>query len=356
MSAITLRIATTAAERQEIYRLRYQVYTIENGFQRPGPADHRAWEDRSDAASVHLCAVAEGRIIGALRVIFGADAGFSEELVRTYSIDRFDRVAPRDKMAIAGRFVLRREYRAGPAMLQLLVESARQQRARGIELLFADSQLAMTAFYLSLGFRTYAPPFQRPVAGTVAPFVLIAGDQVYLHSVGSPLLELADDEPPQISEVARRAAAVIAEHMPLLSARSHSARFYQALTEALGPLPFASGPLSGLTESELRRLLTASYIADWPAGAPFLRGGHHLTEWWILLSGEVEVEGAVAPPGSVLGGVDARIGAAGARLLSIDARKVRQLLDASPRRGHQLMASLSAHRVERATHPHQTPE
>lgn len=68
-SALSFRLATTAAEREAIYRLRYDVYALENGFRAPGPADHRAWEDASDDMAAHLYATAGGELVGALRIL-----------------------------------------------------------------------------------------------------------------------------------------------------------------------------------------------------------------------------------------------------------------------------------------------
>ncbi len=356
---LCFHLATTAAERDAIYRLRYEVYALENGFRAPGTADHRAWEDASDAQATHLYATAGGKLMGALRIVYGADAAFPEEIRRAYDLARFQPSVPPEKMAITSRFALQRAHRAGPAALQFFVESARQQHARGVALSLGDSHLNLLPFYTALGFRTYAAPYHHPVAGTLVPFVLITSDVEHLRKVGSPLLALADASSHPFAEPAPPKQDFFFGRAPLRGARSDAMRFWEDLYAALGPPPFEQGPLAGLGVSELRSLLGLSYLVDWPGESVLLRSGHPVTERWLLLSGQVEVEGAPLPPLSIVGGaaqdgdarheVDARVGPSGALLLSLDERKLRQTLSASGRVTDQLRTAIDASRSAQRT-------
>lgn len=335
-----LRIATTAAEREAIYRLRYEVYAVENGFSPPGSADFRAWEDASDAKAAHLYVMVEGKIVGALRIMYGADGPFPEETHRAYDLDRFLQIVSRTKIAIASRFAIKREHRAGPISIQLLLECARLQRQRGVALCFGDSPLTLLRFYTTLGFRAYVTPYHHPVAGTLAPFVFIVGDVDYLRQINSPLVALADMSNPEFDDVTRRLRQLVSQQVPLRSARSHPERFWQEIYAAFGHPAFAVGALARLTEAELRSLLGLSYIVDFPEGRTLLRSGHPATERWLVLSGRVEVDGKPAPQLSLVGGalgsggrlhsVDAYVGEHGATLLSIDERKLGQLIGRLP--------------------------
>lgn len=360
-SALSFRLATTAAEREAIYRLRYDVYARENGFRAQGPADHRAWEDASDDKSAHLYATADGELVGALRILYGVDAAFPDETSRAYDLGRFYSSVPPEKVAVTSRFALKREYRAGTAALQFFIESARLLRARGVALSFGDSPLNLLPFYNSLGFRTYTTPYHHPVAGALVPFVLVAGDLAHLRQVGSPLLALTDASTPELDDAARRVRDILAGRAPLCGARSDAARFWEDLQAALGPPPFVQGPLAGLTASELRALLGLSYLVDWAGGGTLLRAGHPVTERWLVLSGQVEVDGALVPPWSIIGGsgqpggtqhdVDARIGESGARLLSLDERKLRQALAADNRVAERLRFAIHTFQIARAAGP-----
>ncbi len=119
--------------------------------------------------------------------------------------------------------------------------------------------------------------------------------------------------------------------------------------------------MAGLTASELRALLGLSYLVDWAGGGTLLRAGHPVTERWLVLSGQVEVDGAPVPPWSIIGGsgqpggtqhdVDARIGESGARLLSLDERKLRQALAADNRVAERLRFAIHTFQIARAAGP-----
>ena len=352
---MSLKIATTPEEREAIYRLRYEIYAVENSFRAQGHADYRAWEDASDAKAVHLCATTNGELVGALRTLYGADAAIPNDLHEAYELARFAAVVPLEKIAVTSRFALRPEHRAGMAALQLFVESARIQRERGVELSFGDAPLNLVSFYSALGFRTYAAPYHHPVAGTLVPFVLPAGDLPHLREIRSPLLALADDSESALDEKTKSLRELLFAQPPVRGAKSHAARFWEDLHAGLGPSPFDKGPLAGLTEAELRSLLGHSYVVNWPGGRTLLQSGHPVTERWLLLSGQVEVNGVPVPPFSVIGGalpeggqlhsISARIGTAGARLLSLDERKLKQLLAATSRTSERIRSALKQYQV-----------
>lgn len=337
-STFSLRLATTTAEREAIYRLRYEIYAIENGFGVQGADATAEWTDASDWQADHLYAAASGELVGALRIVYGADAVFPDALRSAYDLARFTAVVPYEQMAITSRFAVKRAYRASSAALHLLIESARLQRARGVALSFGDCPLNLLSYYTAIGFRTYAPPYHHPVAGALVPLVLVAGDLVYLRQIGSPLCTLAEVLTPERDETAERVRSLLGTSSGLRGPRGEPrdvARFWQELQDVLGPPPFQKGPLAGLDTNALRGLLSLSYLIDWKGG-PLLRRGQPVTERWLLLSGQLAVDGCLAAPLTLVGGadepgglrhcVDAHVGEGGARLLSIDERKLRQTL------------------------------
>lgn len=355
-SGLTFHLAATAAERAAIYRLRHEIYALECGFRTQGAGDYQPGEDAWDAKATHLYATLRGELVGALRVSFGADDALADELLPAYELARFQSVVPRAGMAVTSRLALAREHRAGPAALELLIESARLQQERGVALSFGDSPLGLLPFYSSIGFRLYTAPYHHAIAGTLVPFVLAAGDLAHLRAMDSPLLVLADATAPELDETAQRLRELLPPRPPLLAARSHANPFWAELFAALGPPPFERGPLAGLAESELESLLGPSYLVDWPPGRTLLRPGPPISERWLLLSGPVEVNGVEVPPLSILGGasrpedrrheLDARIGRAAARLLSLDERRLQRALAAKTRAAARLAANLHAFSIQ----------
>lgn len=363
----TITIADATAHLDAILRLRAEIYEVEGGF-RPQPGDAaahsaplarnaRAWQDASDARSVHALATVNGVLVGALRALPGADDELLAEVAEKYDLARFAPVVPRTRMAVVSRFALRREWRAGPLALDLFVAMARCLRARGVALTFGDCRFGLAPFYTSLGLQTYAAPYHDAIGGALLPLLLPTGDLEHLRRVGSPLASLVDDSAPAVDDVALAVRELVGASPVVLGSKSHPALFARAL-DVLGPPPHASGPLAGLSAAELRNLLAPSYVVDWPAGRTLLARGQPISERWILLEGDVLVDGEPAPPLSIVGGADtegglhqaydARIGPRGARLLSLDERKLGTLLAAPSRLAERLRENVRAHGARRA--------
>lgn len=72
--AITVQLATSAAQRADHHRLRYQVYCLDRGFEAAEQAADGEEHDAFDAHSVHFVAYdATGTACGALRLVFPVD-------------------------------------------------------------------------------------------------------------------------------------------------------------------------------------------------------------------------------------------------------------------------------------------
>src|SRR4051812_14697767 len=106
MSYAEVKVAASAAEREAIYRFRYEVYVEQMHLYR-STADHeRRWlRDVDDDGAVLLYAALGGQVAGTIRINFGADAPFSREAEDTYELGRFRPVVPDAQMAVDARFI-----------------------------------------------------------------------------------------------------------------------------------------------------------------------------------------------------------------------------------------------------------
>lgn len=96
---------------EAIYRLRYQVYVNEWGFERPEDHPSGMESDEYDVHSKHFYASSgeEANVIGTARIILGSDRPFP--IFRNFSIDETYKCFPCDRIAEISRLAISKDYR-----------------------------------------------------------------------------------------------------------------------------------------------------------------------------------------------------------------------------------------------------
>ncbi|MZD04094.1 GNAT family N-acetyltransferase [Streptomyces sp. SID5785] len=144
MSAYTLRVAQTAADREACFAVRRGVFVAEQGV----PEDLEY--DRYDADAVHVLAVrADGTALGTGRLLTGEAAAVKNG-------------GARDVGAL-GRLAVTQEARGlgvGAALVGAIEDAARE---RGLTAVDLHAQTHALGFYERLGYEVYGPEF--PDAG-----------------------------------------------------------------------------------------------------------------------------------------------------------------------------------------------
>lgn len=94
-----------------IYRLRYQVYVNEWGFEEAKDHPDGTETDAYDTSSVHFYAHYDGQddVIGTIRLIVNSDLGFP--IGKEFSISELPEIVPRDKIAEISRLAVSKNYR-----------------------------------------------------------------------------------------------------------------------------------------------------------------------------------------------------------------------------------------------------
>jgi hypothetical protein len=352
---IVIKLAETADEREQIYRLRYETYVAEmNDF--TSIVDHptRRLTDIYDERSMLLAAYADGHAVGTLRLTSGVDMPFSDELVETYAIDTFFPFVAPDAMAVVSRFAVRETHRGTPTPFHLVVEALRIGMQRRWELLFCDCQPHLIHLWGSLGCRPYCPTYNHPGAGLLVPLVMILGDGDYLRQIGSPLLGTALDPDLPTSEVALAAQRVLPSKPPVRSLEH--VKTYDWRSE-IAPefIEQALRVFENLDQTQFAEILRRSHIIDVGPDTYLIRQGQVTRTMYVLLGGELQYSTGLrrlanANIGEVVGDVafflktsrtiDVKAGPAGARVLSLSERAVQTVMESHSRGAAILLFNL----------------
>jgi predicted GNAT family N-acyltransferase len=352
----TLRFASTDAEREAIYRLRYDIYIGEMHFEDAADHEQRRMSDLDDATA-HLLYISEdAQVIGTLRLNFGADAPFSEESATMYDLDRFRAIISDAQIAIFTRFMVRKPYRGTHLSFHMLAELARFTSQSGIEAVFCDCQPHLLGLYTSLGFRSYTETYDDPYTGIMVPLVFVTGDTAYLERIQSPLRSFVSPSPASV-ETARRIARVLGETFEDRSGADEAAERWAEVYSLLSHRPAHGLHLfNGLSPEAIRAVVAKSHLIDCAPGNRVIARNQGTHTIFMVLAGAVEVrvgdhvvrvlaEGGVVGEVAFLLGIprtaDVFAAAQGARVLSIQEKMLQQLIEESPEIASVVLHNLS---------------
>ncbi len=338
----TLRFARSDADRDAIYRIRYDIYADEMGYRFPG-ADHagRRLVEPVTRPTRLLMAEDGGELVGTLQFHWGGECAFTEEEQRIYRLADFMPVVGAMGIMIASRFMTRPSHRAGDLPGEMLDAMYRFGLENGARLLFCDCRPHLINTYLRLGFRSYARTYNDPIAGLLAPLVLVMDDLDHLARMRSRFLRLTDGWSPR-PEIRSRILAMLpqATQVQLLSNPS-GAPDWSGIQNTLADE--AEGHVSifqGLAPEEIARLIEMSPVITCAPGDKIVGQDMAERSVFVVLDGAVEVQRdgafiALLPRGSVFGevafllGIDrtADVVAAGeARVIALRERALNELI------------------------------
>ncbi|MBI5097719.1 MAG: GNAT family N-acetyltransferase [Nitrospirae bacterium] len=108
--SFTVNRVSGEKELTEIYRLRYKIYCLEWGFEKPENHSNGILTDIYDNYSQHFAARDySGKIVGAIRLILHSEQGFPIEKYCHLDISKDE--IPRDRIAEISRLAIHRDFR-----------------------------------------------------------------------------------------------------------------------------------------------------------------------------------------------------------------------------------------------------
>ncbi len=285
-----IRFAATPEERHSAFRLRYQIYVQEMNIFRDR-ADHqrKILEEDEDQRARLLIASKGGEAIASMRLTWGGDGAFSEEMRSTYSLERFGGLVAPEQITIATRFMVFEDYRNTAVPFRMIVEAIKFGVRKDIVLGFCDCQPHLIGLYQRFGFRPYRQTYNDPGFGIMIPLVLVLGDLEYLRRIGSPLVKLMRGKGAG-QEEASRLLELMPNPLSVQSAASATLRQFLAEVSALveGDDWTIGGIFEGLAAEQVRKLLSKSHIIECCCGDNVIRSGQITRTMFVVLSGTLE--------------------------------------------------------------------
>lgn len=353
-------LAETEAQREAVYKFRYDIYVREMGRYRT-IADHdRGWlVEPCDAQSQLYCAASEGEVIGTLRLTWGGDEALPEQQIGEYGLAPFLAEIPHEQIIVGERFMIAPRWRGSDVLFELFTAYLNFANEKRVQLLFGDCEPHLLNAYLGLGFRTYSDHnINSAETGYLIPLVMVPEDLDYMRRIGSPLVtvlkDFGDDTrlPDGIDRLLGSDTAVTSQRLADQSAYwSQIYRSLSALEESRISL------FDGLSEEQSQACLDKSNIIDCQAGDRILKKGNVARNLFVLLSGVLEVRDddgglvAVLTPGEVFGEIAFLLGLArtrdvyaaadDTRVLSLSESTIRQLIDSDSEAAAKLLLNIS---------------
>ena len=285
--------ASTEAEKEEIYRLRYQVYIEEmRGHIRHTEADRirRQLRDQWDDTAYHFYIRESGTMLACARLNLRRHGPV--ECEAQFEIGKFRPFFP-DNVCMTSRLVLHRNIRGSHLLKLLTCAMYRFGREQDMRLNFIDCHPQWLPLYSRLGYRVYRPGFNHQKYTYVIPMVLVGDDLDYLEQVKSPFLPIA-----------RRYRASMKGRQLLFSRFPHAAHVHPGTPIEDGSLRFLlsdrlsddTGPierfdlLRGMTLDEAKALFTLGHVVSCRAGDTVLNPGDPGREIFLILTGSFQVQ------------------------------------------------------------------
>ncbi|MBP2656709.1 MAG: Cyclic nucleotide-binding domain protein [Firmicutes bacterium] len=288
---ISIAEAKSEAERQAIYRFRYQVLVNEMGRNIPGYIDKsKRVSDRLDSWSHLFYAESQGQIIGTARVNVGGANDFPQEFYNIFQLGRFEQFCSQSNYLLGSKVIVAPKYRRTALFFRLMGKCYEVVRNYHVQFSFGGCNPYLLPIYEQFGYRYFFPGFQDPGFGFIVPILLVGEDIEFYNVVRSPFLRIARKHP---NSPAARAwltenfSEALKYPAGLLTSESERWEYIAAVVgDPLANLPV----LESFNEAEARCLLRVGSLIECRSGQQLIRWGDVCNELYILLAGEMVVD------------------------------------------------------------------
>lgn len=285
---VEIGIVSSVLERQDIYKLRYQVLVNEMG-KNLNSADHNREiiVDDLDDTALLIYAKQENKLIASLRINIGP---FEVDMNTNFALEKFSNFKP-DELSYFSHMVVDSNWWGTTILGRLLVLGFQELKNKGVKFCFIKSTPFMVQFYENMGFRRYKENYNDPDFGYLIPMILVMEDVEHLRTVSSPFAGIAakgqifsqtpvwfKNNFPQLLGVTNERALPIEDFWKFLATKLHESGTHL---------------LNNLTEEEQKKFLSYGFILKAGTNDRIVRKGDHGNEMYVILSGAVDIRGTV---------------------------------------------------------------
>lgn len=290
---IKVSIATTPEEKKEIYRLRYTIYTEEIGYDLVG-ADHKnkLLYDELDEWGTLFYAKIGSEIVGTVRVNIGRLEDFSSEIVKMYSMDKFQEYYHKDEnynFGMASKGMVACSYRNMPVFTMLMAKVFELYCEKQVDFGFLNTNFYLVPLYEYYGHRRIGKNTIEPSFGIATSLVVMPDDIHHLLRVNSPFLKTAlARRKTQNNQIVDWFHTEFSETSRIINSQFiNEKKLWEILSNRLGNQPSEIMPiLRGLSKSEAKKILHhCGVIIQCIKGDYIMTRDNVCHELTILLSG-----------------------------------------------------------------------
>ncbi len=353
--AIQVKYAETEADRNEVYRLRHEIYVEELGDNKV-PSDGYMTDIIDDQARL-LMALDGDKLVGTLRISWGGDGPLAAKFYKYFNLSHFSSVVVEEQIIVFDRFVIIPQYRGTHVPFQLLAAVSIFSLEHHIQLAFCSCNPHLLNLYLSLGFRTYTSNYDSGGAGILVPLIFVCEDLDYLRKVGSPLLAFEEGHTFN-SDTPAKVASLIALGKPgLESAKEDKITEWVQAYDLLSQTGTSRISIfQDMNEADVTKILASSHVIECKTGDYVIVSGRGYHSIFVILSGSVEIRTGdqitgIRTEGDVVGEIgfllkqrriaDVVAATDNVRVLSLREKTIHRLQETEPALAAQLMHNLA---------------
>ena len=302
MSISEIEIAETEGEKEEIYRLRYQLYIEEmSGGSRHTEADvaTRELRDESDKHAIQFYGRQGGQMMICARTnIRGVHPLECEEQLE---MRNFGAAFP-NRVTLSSRLALHPKLQGSFMLKRLVCRMYQFFCVQKISFDFIDCHPRLLPMYSRLGYRLYKPGFRHPKYTYVIPMVLVLDDLEHLEEVRSPFASIARHFPHSTKGRELLLSKYPAAEDTLLSSDLGAKAFWELLRSRLlekrGPAErpgFFPGLFMGMSAEDINLLATLGHIVRVQPPDSIVSIGESGREVFVIIDGSFQVLASTGP-------------------------------------------------------------
>ncbi|MBP2629366.1 MAG: cyclic nucleotide-binding protein [Firmicutes bacterium] len=293
--SLILGIATTSAEKKEIYQFRYQVYVEEMSKQlEKVDTANKLLYDEFDEWAILLFVKLGSELIATARINIGTIDDFPREEATFLSLDAFQDCpteSEHHQFAFVTKIMVAPAHRSSQAFYLLIAKCYELCFSNQVQFMFGICNFHLIRLYEKMGTHRYGKNFFLPGYGLQTPLVLLINDVEHLRMVRSPLFRIARKREAVNREAVEWFHNKFIQHSPILNSQNVTEeKLWTVLCECLGCLPTKSIMiLSNLSIAEAKKFLhcCSSYVLCDPGNLITTQGDISYT-YNILLSGKLK--------------------------------------------------------------------